>query len=161
MNNNIIYLDNLQFDNPNYSKKVNTFYKIFTPTTIVIYLISGLYLFFTQSGYHYLIYIIQACIFIMLLVCQIFLYRRYGRKFIQYTKDSLVLKHKYLQKAITVPWKNIDTIQFVEQRFHIKLNDSVLKEIMFKSPLEKYLDIRASIKEHASSQIRIIDKVQP
>ena len=99
MNNKTCYLDNSFLSNPNFSKKFNAFNRIFTPIVSVLYLAFILYLIIKKSDLTKIPYLIHGGVLVGVIVTQSIIYKKYGRKFLQCTEDSLILKHKYFEKS--------------------------------------------------------------
>ena len=158
MNENLYYLDNSIMNNPNLSKTANTINKIATPIVGALYLFFILYHLIKNNDFSKIPYFIHATIFFSIIIVQYILHKKYGRKFIKLTKQLLILKNNYFEKSISIPWNLIDKIRFVEKKFIIETNDSILKEVKFNAPLNRYLDIRKDIKGYITNhKINIIE----
>lgn len=140
------------------SKTASTINKIVTPILGVLYLFFILYCLIKYNDFSKIPYLIHATTFFGIIIVQYILYKKYGRKFIKLTKQLLILKNHYFEKSISIPWNLIDEIRFVEKTIIIKTNDSILKEVKFNAPLDRYLDIRKDIKSYKTNhKINIIE----
>ena len=149
MNSKIFYLDNTFFYNPDLSKKANTFYKIFYPVSVGLFLIVGFYLVVIEKNIGNLPLIIYGLFVITFVICQRIIHKKYGRKYVKATNESLILKTKYFKKSVSIPWDSINKIQFIGQEFVVQTESPTLAEIRFKAPLDRYLEIREFLKSCA------------
>jgi len=94
-----------------------------------------------------LIWLVYGIVLTLILCTKIYLYRKYGRKFIKVSDYVLEIKHSYFKIAEQIAWSSIKEIMFSGRKFKIKLINST--EILFKAPLDKYLDLRHLLKSSA------------
>jgi hypothetical protein len=146
MNENIFYLDNTFFYNPDLSPKANTFYKIFYPVSVGLFLIVGFYLVVIEKNIGNLPLMIYGLFVITFVICQRIIHKKYGRKYVKGTKESLILKTKYFKKSVSIPWDSLNKIQFIGQEFLVQTESPTLAVIRFKAPLDRYLEIREFLK---------------
>jgi len=80
------------------------------------------------------------------MIVQTIIQKKYGRKFVKVTDEFLILKTKYFKKSVSLPWDSINKIQFIGQEFLIQAGCASSAEVRFKSPLDRYLEIREFLK---------------
>lgn len=149
MNDKIYYLDNSSYLNSDLSQKAKAFYKIFYPISVGIFLIVGFYLVVIEKNFGNLPLIIYGLFVITFVICQRIIHKKYGRKYVKGTNESLVLKTKYFKKSVSIPWDSINKIQFIGQEFLVQAESASLAEIRLKAPLDRYLEIREFFKGFA------------
>lgn len=158
MDERIFYFDKLAFDNPDYSKKLNTFNKRSFPILCALYIALGIYILFFDKMYSMLISLTAGFLMMGGVLIQPIIYKKYGRKYLKLLNENLILKKHYFSKSLSIPLKNINSIQFIGNEFIIAINDSIVKEVKFKAPLDRYLEIREFMKNFSKSyNIRIIE----
>ena len=151
MKNKLFYLDNTFFDNPDLSETARFFYKTFFPIFGFIFFVVAFYIVIKEKELTQVPMLLYIIMVIFLVFVQRIFYKKYGRRYLKCIDDNLILKTKYFKKSETIRWDSINTIQFNGQEFLVCTKNTTLNEIRFKAPLDRYLEIRESIREFADN----------
>jgi len=66
----------------------------------------------------------------------------FGKKYIHFDETGVELKYKYLKNKLYLHWESIGRISFNRRKISIQLKDDPNKKIIFKSPYEKFEEIK-------------------
>ena len=141
----LIFLDKKQYQFPRLSKNANF------ALSLLFFLILALgYIFFIHNyrsdrDFVTLLYLFYITVLLGIIIYQFVIHKKFGRRFIHITDDSLIIKIKYRENSRSISWDAIEKITFSQTEFVIKSKNEESEEIKFKAPLETYLEIRDAL----------------
>lgn len=150
---NKIYLDAPPMFEMKYSSRKNRILSLLYFAFLSIFLVVVIGNIIHGHPVFSLLWLLYGTALVVIIISRFVTQKKYGRRYVGLSESALEIKHTYSQKPEHVPWNEIEEIIFQSCSFIVVGSPGQIK---FKAPIDKYLDLRESIRQYAETNSVII-----
>ncbi|RKY82302.1 hypothetical protein DRQ07_01700 [candidate division KSB1 bacterium] len=148
MENNTTFIDQDIIYNPGRSKIFKYIIIVFFSVSLLGYFFIVIDFALSKKILSVLVFAVYGLILVGLTLKRVYVYKKYGRKYIKIIGGNLEIKQSYKNSAIQIRNDQIKNISFSSNTFVLKLQNN--EKIEFKTPIDVYLDLRKKLTDFAN-----------
>ena len=148
MENNTTFIDQDIIYNPGRSKIFKYIIIVFFSVSLLGYFFIVIDFALSKKILSVLVFAVYGLILVGLTLKRVYVYKKYGRKYIKIIGSNLEIKQSYKNSAIQIRNDQIKNISFSSNTFVLKLQNN--EKIEFKTPIDVYLDLRKKLTDFAN-----------